>query len=145
MLDWRNDVRPVLVAVYEALAAEGGMIPTTDLGGVSAALGRETEDERTYRVLVELKEKGYISGTQTGGGGFVLIQLQEKGLQEVAGWPTRPGEDTYAQLLAALSERIEQSDSPEERTKLERFRDALAGVGRDVLTDVLAKVATSGL
>jgi hypothetical protein len=144
VLDWQSDVRPVLAATYEAIKRGDEVTATTDIESINEVLGRDSSDDQTYRVLVALKTQGYISGTQVGGSGFDLIQLEERGLQEVAGWPTRPGEDTYAQLLAVLSELIAQAPTAEERTKFERLRDALVGIGRDVLTDVLAKVATGG-
>jgi hypothetical protein len=42
-----------------------------------------------------------------------------------------------------IQERIDNADTEEERNRLERFRDGAVGVGRDVFTEVLAKVATS--
>jgi hypothetical protein len=70
-----------------------------------------------------------------------FIKLTEKGRQEVAGWPVAPGADFGAKLLDELERRIANAGDEEERTRLQRFRDAVADVGKGVVTGILADMA----
>ena len=73
----------------------------------------------------------------------MAIRLEEKGYQVAAGWPSASGDVAFERLLALLDERIPAATSEEERSKLERFRDGVVGVGRDVLTGVLTTSANA--
>ena len=80
---------------------------------------------------------------QSGGRqGPVTVMLGQRAFELVAGWPATSGEEVLASLLAEIDRRIDQADDPDERTKLERFRDFLTGVGRDVAVGVLTTLAT---
>ena len=70
------------------------------------------------------------------------MRLTEKGLQATAGWPSTQADAIVASLIAAFDERIESATSAEERTKLARARDALLGLGREVLADVIVDQMT---
>jgi hypothetical protein len=63
----------------------------------------------------------------------------------VAGWPTEAGPDLLARLLVLVDERIAAAESDDERSKWQRFRDGVVGVGRDVAADVLAALATGAV
>jgi DNA-binding PadR family transcriptional regulator len=142
-LDWKQDVYPVLVALYTAMA-KGGSPKGADQGSINSELGRDPGDATTDRVLYELERAGYIEASvriQQSLGPSVA-RLTEKGLQHVAGWPGIERTDLADRLLWALEQRIEEADNDEERGKLRKLRDEAMGVGRDVLTDVLSKIAT---
>ena len=147
MPDWNTEVLPVLEAVHVAIQRDsaGGtaMVFASDGDTINDVLGREANDKRTAAVLLELRSAGFITCEATMGGGVHLSQLTEKGSQYVAGWPTAPGADVQDRLIAALDRYIPDASSAAERSRLEKLRDGVAGVGRDVLTDVLAKIATS--
>ena len=69
-----------------------------------------------------------------------LIEPTEKGLQLLRAWP---GSETDAELLLRLlDERIANEPPGEERTRLERFRDAAADLGKGALLAVLTGWAT---
>jgi hypothetical protein len=72
------------------------------------------------------------------------MRLTEKGLQATAGWPSTQADSIVASLIAAFDERIESATSEEERTKLSRARDALLGLGREVLADIIARQMERG-
>jgi len=96
-----------------------------------------------------LAEAGYLmtenSIDQASGEIMVEVQqLTEKSLQQVAGWPITGTRDLSAELIAAIDARIADA-APEERGRLERLREAVAEVGKDVLAEVIAKVATHGV
>ncbi|HEX6664232.1 MAG TPA: hypothetical protein VF025_11200 [Gaiellaceae bacterium] len=66
-------------------------------------------------------------------------------MQITAGWPSGAPDAAYARLLALIDEHIEEAASDEERTKWERLRDAVVGVGRDFAVGVLSAAAQTGL
>ena len=145
-LDWKQDVQPVLLAVYTALV-EAGSPFGVDQAAINAALGREPDDPHTDRVLYELERWNFIeaSAATDATWGPLLARLTEKGLQHTAGWPVAGGHDLADRLVWALEQRIAQAETEDERTKLQRARDAVLGIGRDVLTEVLTNIATQGL
>ncbi|MGH2957134.1 MAG: hypothetical protein ACRDL6_09085 [Solirubrobacterales bacterium] len=73
------------------------------------------------------------------------MQAHRQGLQLVANWPSGPGDALAAALLRALDDRIAETDSEEERTRLEELREAARDVGVNTLSSVLAKLATGGI
>jgi len=143
-LDWEADVRPVLVAVKDVLDATDDLIRGADLESVHTALGdRAVSEGVTHAALEELRRTDYIEGRVGFGNPPVMffIKLTEKGRQEVAGWPVAPGADFGAKLLDELERRIADAGNEEERTRLQRLRDAVADVGKSVITSILTDMA----
>jgi hypothetical protein len=140
-LDWDSEVRPVLVAIYRVLNEAESVSAQVESEEVNRLLGREPRDERLDFVLAYLQRADYIDGYRAFGGVWNNITLLGPGLVEVAGWPATPGEDYAAKLLDVLDERIAEAPDPEERTRLERFRDAVGTVGTGVVTGVLTDLA----
>jgi DNA-binding PadR family transcriptional regulator len=142
-MDWETTMRPVLRAVYEAsLAATPFGVGQAE---VNALLGRPADDPKTDRLLHELERNGYIEAATPPVGeawGPTHSRLTEKGLQVVAAWPGAASDDVVLRLLDVLNAEIERTDDPDRKSKLEKLRDGVAGIGRDVLTDVLSKVLT---
>jgi len=150
MLDWQTDVRPVLVALYELMHGQGPPVPITP-AEIAVAAGRPRDEEQANTVLSYLKDAGYIDGSlmidQTTAAVVVEVhQLNEKALQEVAGWPV-PGssEQAMSKMLAAVDAQIAEAQTPEERTRLKKLRSAVEEVGTRLITNVLTKMATEGL
>ena len=147
MLDWQEDVRPVLVAVYQAQMSEEAKDvrgPLTDKARINEVLGRDPDDNGLHLAMDALAEADYIDAARRRDD-WLHVRMMERGLQEVAGWPKAPGEDTYDLLLNVIDRLIAEAPSADERTRLEKFRDGVVGVGRDVLTNVLSRAATGGL
>jgi hypothetical protein len=140
-LDWQADVLPVLAAVNAAYVKQPGSMGVQQ-AAINAELGRLPADTATDLVLFHLVRAGYVEATLDSDQavGPMMSLLTEKGLQQVANWPSGAPEDVLVRLLAALEERIRETDDPEERTKLESVRDSIKGMGRDVMTQVLSKV-----
>jgi hypothetical protein len=89
-----------------------------------------------------LRESGYIQGYFGANGLPQQIQPTEKGLQYCMGWPA-PGDQSafVAKLTDAIEARADDESLPEsERSKLRNLGRAVANVGKDVLTDIVAKV-----
>ena len=70
--------------------------------------------------------------------GSRFCQITEKGLQITAGWPTGAADAAYTRLLTLIDEHVEEAATDEERSKWERLRDGVLGVGRDVGVRVLS-------
>jgi hypothetical protein len=146
MLDWQQDVRPVLVAVYEAQMSEEAKDirgPLTNQARINEKLGRPADDNRLDLAMDTLAEADYIEAARKPGD-WLMVKVLERGLQEVAGWP-KPGADTYDLTLAAIDRLIDEAPNADERGRLEKLRDGVVGVGRDVLVNVLSRAATGGL
>jgi hypothetical protein len=132
----------VLVAAYEALEDAGSVYPNVQSEHINERLGRAPDDPRHDFALEYLRKAGYISGQRAGNAPhWHLVTLERDGLVEVAGWPARAGSDFAAQLLDVLDHRIETAEDEDERTRLQRFRDAVTSVGRQITTDVLSELA----
>jgi hypothetical protein len=144
-LDWETEVRPVLVAAYRALDKAGSVFPNVESGHINTELCRTPDDARHSLALEYLNEARYVKGDRAMGSVWSDVTLLEKGLVEVAGWPAQPGEDYGAKLLDVLDVRITDAEDEDERTRLKRFRDAVASVGKDVVTGVLTDLARRGI
>jgi hypothetical protein len=133
-----DEARPILEAAYRLMDEDDE--EGTSAEAVVAILGRSPGDARTTRILARLYEVGYITGPTIDDSPVpISINPTEKGLQEVAGWPSpNSGGREVELLLALLDERIsDESRNEDERGRLRRFREAAAGVGRDVGSEVL--------
>jgi hypothetical protein len=143
---WITEVRPVLEAVYQATREHPEPRFGVDQKNINAVLGRDPDDVSTALALDNLIRGGYlVEGPMARMGskvGPTTVLLTEKAYTAVAGWPSSSGEALLSSLIAELDRRIEAAE-PEERNKLERFRDFAVGIGRDVLVGVLTHEATS--
>lgn len=142
VFDWNAEIRPVLDAVREAIDKNG--FGYADSGEINAVLGRPANDRSTDLALSKLREAGFIDGYREAEG-WSDCTLIEKGLQTVAGWPVRPGDDTYDLLLAILAQRIESAPTEEEKSKWTKLRDGFVSAGRDFAIDLLSNVATQDM
>lgn len=113
VFDWNAEIRPVLDALQEAIDSNDyGYVESDE---INAVLGRAADDQSTDLALSKLRDAGLIVGYR-GAEGWSNCTLAEKSLQTVAGWPVRPGDDTYELLLATLAQRIE-SARPRRRSR----------------------------
>lgn len=143
-MEWEVDVRPVLVAVRDALDATDDLIRGADHESVHAALGdNAVSAQATFAALEELRRLDYIEGAAGFGDPpmMMLIKLLEKGRQEVSGWPASPGADYGAKLLDEIERRIAAEPDETKRTRLAELRDGIKSVGVGVVTALLADLA----
>jgi hypothetical protein len=142
--DWKTEALPVLEAVYTASASAD-----VDVGvshkTINEVLGRQPNDPQTDRIVTMLVQGDYLERTAFEGMGSRFCQITEKGLQITAGWPSGARDAAYERLLALIDEHVEEAASDEERSKWQRLRDAVVGVGRDVAVEVLSAAAQTGL
>jgi hypothetical protein len=137
-LDWSTRVLPVLNALARAYSHAPSAIGVRT-EAVVEELEADSDTDSVALVLDELVRAGYLEETLGADQlpGPASSRLTEKGLQVTAGWPSASGEVALDRLLTVIEERIEASTTEEERSKWERLRDGLAGVGRDVIVGVL--------
>jgi hypothetical protein len=72
------------------------------------------------------------------------MRLTGRGLRAIGVWPS---ENSYDALLHMLESMIESEQDPEEKSKLERLRESLQGIGRDVFVALFTSLVrqTAGL
>ena len=141
MLQWPA-IEPVLRRTYELMESSG----RTTGQAVMADLGIGDNDAAS--AFDALACSGYITveGENARRIPFVIVPSQ-KGLECCSGWPPASGASTFmAVFLEAVQARAEDDAAPaEERSRLAEFLKAAGGVGKDTLTELAAKVITSGL
>jgi hypothetical protein len=127
---WHDRELPLLEALAE-LEREHGV-------GLDQLVERTGLPREQAAIAVEaLIEDGYVAGSAAhdmGGKDWLSLRLLGDGRRAVRQWPS---EDTSAQALVdVLEQRLAETDDPEERSRLERMRDAAKGLGGAVLREV---------
>src|SRR5688572_19150610 len=119
---WTERDLPILESFAEVEAAGQDRVSTDTIAG---KVGRTRRD--TWIGLQSLRDAGYIGwSSHVGSGGLAILiapQILERGRRELGQWPA----DSYSALVAILEARIEDASDPDERGRLERFRDGLVG------------------
>ena len=100
-------------------------------------LTQERSENEVYRIFHLIKRGGYADVQFGGSMSIGLVQPTEKGLQVTHGWPV-PGQGEVDALLGLLDAMIASPDTTEEeRTRLQRLRDAASEVSQSVLSGLL--------
>jgi hypothetical protein len=135
VFDWQRDVLPVIRATYALMEERGDdFLDWEDLG---PHLTRERSESELYNIFQQIKRGGYADVHFAGGMAIAFVQPTEKGLQLTHGWPT-PGQGEVDALLRLLDAMIDSPDtSDEERTRLQRLREAAGDVSQSILSGVL--------
>jgi predicted ArsR family transcriptional regulator len=146
MLDdtWEAIALPIMTYVGSTNQFTGWPITVGDLAD---AVGASPED--TYEELVRLVGAGYLTaeitpylGTPVARYNVFNPQLEERGARAVGKWPP---EEMYDALLAQLERRLEATTDAEARGRLERFRTALADIGKSTASALLVEVMKGSL
>jgi hypothetical protein len=120
---------------------------TTDPQGASAAvLSKAGHDPATQQQLAALIEDGYLTGaTPHWGLGSSrpvivadILRLTPKGRRALGQWP---GEISGETLIRILQTAMQELPEGEEKGRLRRFLEAAEGVGVDLLSSIVAKLA----
>jgi hypothetical protein len=136
MFDWERDVLPVLRAAYDLM--EERRTDMLDGDELAALVTPERTKGDLYSLFQLIDATGYADVRFGGAMSIAFVQPAEKGLQLTRGWPV-PGQGDVEALLRLLDLRIASPDTPEEeRTRLQRLRDAAGNVGSSVLSSVLS-------
>ena len=136
---WTQYDLPVLEHLVQRLEADGASRVDTpfEVDGL--------DWPQAAAALRRLANAGYARGVETAQADYpiVVTSVSERALQAVGAWPSP--EDLVDRLLAALEEAEQAATTPEERTKLQRARQALVSVGRDVLVGAVGSALGGGL
>lgn len=133
---WRTREVPILEAIagltveHERMRHSSAIATATGLTDEEVALGIER--------LAEAEYIGYGSRLNHPGGGrsYMGVGLLERGLREVGVWPNEGVAGTF---VAVMDERIELASDPEQRSRLKSLKDAVLGVGQEVVAGVLTE------
>jgi hypothetical protein len=136
---WHRVAIPLLQAVAELPAGTS----RANLGALGRDLGFDPIE--VAGELEALIEAGYLRGSikrawpsdDARPWFYVNAGLAERGLRLLGYWPA---EDPYEALLQRLEQRIDEEPEPERKSRLQRLRDGLISLGRDVGSDLIASV-----
>lgn len=120
----------------------GGLMGSTAIG---AAAGLSEEDtQRALRALQHNSPSFVTDMREAADGDILLVDAPTGHARRVAGaWPTP--ESLTDRIIAALNDAADNEPDEAKKGKLRRAAEAVAGVGRDILTDVTAQVITKGM
>jgi hypothetical protein len=146
-LSW-DRLRSVLVATVE-LWERGGAREPVSADAVIEAVADDFEPSFIRVALDLLADDEWLDGArEMGTEGPIDVTPRHKALQEVRGWPAQATDAAVvAALLAALDIAIARTNDPEEKTRLQRLRDAAGDVGKSVLASAIVaagKAAAGG-
>lgn len=134
---WADRDFPVLVAVVEGVDATAGVGVRMD--AVAERTGLPVAEVVTAaRALADadLIEIRWIMGNA--GAGSRINRVSGQARQLTGAWPSAEG---YADRLIEAVDVLERNaDSDEERSRLQKLRDALGSAGRDLLVSITASV-----
>ena len=139
---WDTDLR-VLRAVAEA---QQERIPYFGVREISEKA--DLSQEETIESLMALYEAAppYIDAQPLTGNDRVLsingIKLTERGRRTVGVWPS---DNAYDALLDLLAERIQVEPDEEQKSKLQRFRETVQGMSRDVVVGLMTEAVKAGV
>lgn len=138
MTAW-EDAREVLEAAYRVTTRQD-FWPYASRRAINEELGRDPEDPRIGRVLYDLSRTGWLEskGETDQHVGPVEVELTERSLSLVAGWPS--AESAASALIAAVAARRDAVESPEERGRLERLHQSLSSLSLQTLANLLGNV-----
>lgn len=132
---WNPRDLPLLLAVYEIERSGGDRVASHQLAQATGL----SELEVSLGVTA-LREADYITLGATVGGptswAAFRPRLLERGRREIGQWP----QDGYAAFVAVIEARLAASTNPVETGNLEKVRDGLIGMGRDVASALLVSV-----
>ena len=104
----------------------------------------DLDDRSRTAGLQALIDDGYVIATDASSFDqvtFINLRLSGEGRRAVGQWPPH---DAYDVLLRIVEAQAAAARTAAERTRLERLRDAITGVGREVVGEVIADVLRRG-
>lgn len=136
---WETREFPILEAVAELEEVER-QLSNEHVAGRTGLSGHEVQ-----LGLRALYESGYITGIDAAAEELcylIGIRLLERGRRAVGVWPP---DDAFAVMLDVVDERLSETTDEETRTRLQRFREDLYGMGKvaagGLITEVLKRSA----
>jgi hypothetical protein len=128
---WSLDLQVLTCVVEHIERGDAPLRSTVVVEELNAA------NDEIFRSLRRLTDNGYIDATATLGGEYLIKRTTERGLRAASAWPD-DAERLASKLIEALADAAENEPEPEKRGKIRAAAKSVAGMGKDVLTDVLA-------
>lgn len=99
-------------------------------------------DQVFFNTLRDLKDEDFIDWRGAHEGGQLHpdideIWLRPNGRRFLRDWPTG---DSVEALVRAIERQIEETDDPQEKSKLRKVLDQIGGVSKSVVTSVVTQV-----
>jgi hypothetical protein len=140
---WETRDLLVLEAIVRLYDETGSAMRVAAVGAV-AGVSDEDDLQRALRALEHNDPPFVTKMTGSFGVGIILVGAPTGHARRVVGaWPTP---DALAdRIIAALCNAADNELDEAQKGKLRRAAEAVAGVGRDILTDVTAQVITNGM
>lgn len=139
---WTSIDFPVLLAVAEQAEEQPGAM-TINYTAVRERCSAELTEQEFVGSIAYLDAGRYLTAVLHNAGGMAhrtIVSLEpptEKGLRAVRAWPDG---DPFAALMARLAEMESAELDPEKKSRIARLSGALGSVGKEVFTEVIAKV-----
>lgn len=139
-----EDYWPLAQQILEKVAEREKLGDECSLADIIYEIGGDPHQlERQARALYQA---GYIEGgvVESLDGDFDLLspRLRPKGMRRVGEWPS---EDGYSELLKVLDAKLsEAEEGSDEKGRLQRLKDSVTGIGRDVAVGVLTEWVKRG-
>lgn len=139
---WETRERPILDAV---LALEES-IEAFAVNNERIVEATGLPPEVVGRALEALEEAGYLTGGDAGTLGdsspqYFALRLLERGRREVGQWPPSVADA----FLEKLDYMIATAADPDERSRLERLRDAAGEISKGVISGAIVAAGSSVL
>lgn len=127
--------QPVLETIVRAYDESG---PGVSLEQIEAATGLPQEDvQRALRALMHEDPPFFTTSPLRASGHIMMIrQMTGRARRTVGSWPTPEGLDD--RIIAALQDAADAADTPEEQKRPRKAADAIGGIGKGVVTHMLA-------
>ncbi|MFP3714230.1 hypothetical protein [Puerhibacterium sp. TATVAM-FAB25] len=134
--EWFSIDRPVLLAIAQELKKPW---PTADASAIARSTNLPLRD--VVRAGFNLADRyiDVINQTTNDGPDWRALRLTEDGRREVGIWPNEDA--AVDRFIAALIE-VEKNAQESEKPKIRQAREAVTGLGRDVLVDVVSAFIT---
>ena len=126
--------------ILDAVVWLEGTGSTMAAEAIAAEAGIDDVHEATEGIAALVKAEYLIGHPVTGWGDpvelYIIDGATEKARRVTGQWPSA---DPLANLVRLLEHRIADEPDPVEKTKLQKFRDALLGMGEAIATSVLTE------
>jgi hypothetical protein len=141
---WESRDLPVLKAIVELTDEGEDGLPSARIAD-RTGLDEDTVQRALWALAAEHPPFFTVVDGSSLAGRYILEVNSPTGhaRRTVGSWPSP--ETIAAGLIAALQEAAEHETSDERKGRLRRAADALGGLGKDVLSEVIASVITKGI
>jgi hypothetical protein len=136
---WKSREQPVLREVVEEL--DQYRSSRVSLDSVAEATGLSIEE--VHRAALNLERGGYVELELDFGSDPAFKNFTERALRATGMWPD--DEKLADAFLWTLERKVDEANTPEERSRAAKVRDAIVSAGRDFTIELAAAMASRGM